>query len=642
MRKKKQRGIVFFIMLGILSLVWFLVRVVPRPSRAAYPCQRLAAANAAGFISWLFGTMVTFALFKNARDKLRRSRRVLGTAMILLALVAAALSFVLPSYRSIKAGILKADIPFDPTDLNQPIGTARGIFPGRVAWAHNPDAVQYNPAASSGYWWDDNNTIPEKVEEMFSNSIDAVTGASTDDDAWDLLFRYSNQLQGKGDAGYAPGEKIAIKANLLVGLAGGREKANSPGPAPQLLMSIVEDLIEEVGVPGEHITVYDVSARIPDYIMLPFRNHEDPEYRKIKFVGNPGYITGDRYLPAQADTACRIHFADTTVTEVYLVRSVTGSDYLINLTNFKAHNMAGVTLCAKNLYGSVYIPAAKDMYTYGFGPIAPDEHAGLHRCAAVHDFEDGNVGFLPARGLGTYNYLVDILGHPETYRKTLLYNVDGLYGSSIQNRIDKFISFGRKYPASLFLSQDPVALESVCLDFLRNEPVCEAYVHGYVDNYLHEMAQADGPASKMMYDPAGEGMSLPSLGVHEHWNNAVDRQYTRNLGTGEGIELYRVWLATGVEDREPAMRPHASLQQNYPNPFAGMTTIPFALSHPSRIEISIFDPYGRTLVKLASGVYPAGDHSVQWDAGDFQAGLYICRLTTPHGPEQTIKLQKIE
>lgn len=28
---------------GFLALVWFVVRVAPKPSRAAYPCQRLAA-----------------------------------------------------------------------------------------------------------------------------------------------------------------------------------------------------------------------------------------------------------------------------------------------------------------------------------------------------------------------------------------------------------------------------------------------------------------------------------------------------------------------------------------------------------------------------------------------------------------------
>jgi len=30
---------------------------------------------------------------------------------------------------------------------------------------------------------------------------------------------------------------------------------------------------------------------------------------------------------------------------------------------------------------------------------------------------------------------------------------------------------------------------------------------------------------------------LGSLGVHEHWNNAADKKYSRNLGKGAGIEL---------------------------------------------------------------------------------------------------------
>jgi hypothetical protein len=30
---------------------------------------------------------------------------------------------------------------------------------------------------------------------------------------------------------------------------------------------------------------------------------------------------------------------------------------------------------------------------------------------------------------------------------------------------------------------------------------------------------------------------LTSLGVHEHWNNATERKYSRNMGRKEGIEL---------------------------------------------------------------------------------------------------------
>ena len=37
------------------------------------------------------------------------------------------------------------------------------------------------------------------------------------------------------------------------------------------------------------------------------------------------------------------------------------------------------------------------------------------------------------------------------------------------------------------------------------------------------------------------GNFYPSLGVHEHWSNPADKQYSKNLGTGEGIELVKIF-----------------------------------------------------------------------------------------------------
>jgi hypothetical protein len=65
------------------------------------------------------------------------------------------------------------------------------------------------------------------------------------------------------------------------------------------------------------------------------------------------------------------------------------------------------------------------------------------------------------------------------------------------------------------------------------------YMKGSLDNYLHEGALADNPPSGTFYDPEADGTRLASLGVHEHWNNPTDKLYSRNLGTGEGIELVR-------------------------------------------------------------------------------------------------------
>ena len=145
------------------------------------------------------------------------------------------------------------------------------------------------------------------------------------------------------------------------------------------------------------------------------------------------------------------------------------------------------------------------------------------------------------RPMGTYNALVDLMGHKDLGGKTVLYLIDGLYVTPQQNdRPQRWQSppFSGHWPASLFVSQDPVAIESVAVDFSAAEKTADRMV-GAVDNYLHEAALAHRPPSGTRYDPEGDGTPLASLGVHEHWNNAEKRQYSRNLGTGAGIELLR-------------------------------------------------------------------------------------------------------
>ena len=106
--------------------------------------------------------------------------------------------------------------------------------------------------------------------------------------------------------------------------------------------------------------------------------------------------------------------------------------------------------------------------------------------------------------------------------------------------------FNTNWPSSLFVSQDPVAIDSVCYDFLLNEwpnvvnngsDSPGNTLQGGAEDYLHEASQADNPPSGTFYDPAQTGVRLASLGVHEHWNNPTNKQYSRNLGTGQGIEL---------------------------------------------------------------------------------------------------------
>jgi hypothetical protein len=143
--------------------------------------------------------------------------------------------------------------------------------------------------------------------------------------------------------------------------------------------------------------------------------------------------------------------------------------------------------------------------------------------------------------MGTYNAIVDFMGHKDFGGKTILYLIDALYAAPHQSVApEKWESspFDDHWTASVFASLDPVAIESVGVDFFAAEKTA-VKMFGAVDNYLHEAALAHRAPSKTRYAPDGDGKKLTSLGVHEHWNNPEKKQYSRNLGTGPGIELVR-------------------------------------------------------------------------------------------------------
>lgn len=73
------------------------------------------------------------------------------------------------------------------------------------------------------------------------------------------------------------------------------------------------------------------------------------------------------------------------------------------------------------------------------------------------------------------------------------------------------------------------------------------------------------------------------------------------------------------------------LGQNYPNPFNPSTTIRFAVPHPARVSLAIYDLAGRRVRTLVDGDLPAATHTVVWDGRvdtgrRAASGAYYCRL----------------
>jgi parallel beta-helix repeat protein len=388
------------------------------------------------------------------------------------------------------------------------MGIAKGIYPGRVVWTHEPEATSWD--GSTGHWWDDDHIDQNVVDYMVSKTLQELTGQTSDPNAWEALFRHFNQTTDRGDVGYQRGDTVVIKINMNQD-SGSTWSRGQGHPSPHVLYSVVDQLINTVGVPGSSITIYDASRYIGDPIFDKIRSNPDANFQSIRFIVSS---TRNGRIGATRDTANPLY---TRAGVAYLPMCVTEADYLINMALLRPHSLYGVTLCAKNHFGSTYFSSG------GWTPSPLHNHGGR------------------SKAMDTYQCLVNLIGHKHLSGKTLLYMIDGLYGARNQsNNVLKHVSFGDDWSSSIFASQDPIAIDSVALDFLRYEAELNPAITDVVgnpDNYLHEGALADNPPSGVVYDPENDGIPLTSLGVHEHWNNPIDKQYSRNLGTGEGIEL---------------------------------------------------------------------------------------------------------
>ena len=65
-----------------------------------------------------------------------------------------------------------------------------------------------------------------------------------------------------------------------------------------------------------------------------------------------------------------------------------------------------------------------------------------------------------------------------------------------------------------------------------------------------------------------------------------------------------------------------------PNPVSSSTTISFSLDQSQNVSLKIFDLNGRLIETLASTIYEEGEHSIEWNAENVDAGMYFLKVQT--------------
>ena len=564
---------VTFILMGVASTIWFLARVIPKPSRAVYPCMQAAAPVMSSFIIWLITITSTAIAIKKAKVWFARAKYLPVAAFI----AAAILFSFLASTQNIKFSSAKPIAFQTEYETNDPYGTGQGIFPGRVVWTWDPDATNENQTRTDDgepeitenddYYFLEKNNDQDVIDELVASTIKNLTGEETLPAGWDALFKYHNEKKSGTANSYTQGEKIFIKINATsIGADGGaawhtwktdsiiRLKPNWWGQpdvvetSPQIVLSVLRQLVNEAGVQEEDIYVGDPIKNVYQQLFDMWKS----EFPNINVLGNDRWynetvegrpldlsVTGRiPVVPTAEDVmfwSDKGAVMDAAVSDkFYTIHEE--ADYLINIPSLKAHAAAGITLCAKNHFGSHSRTSAQHL------------HKGL---VGVNNDEPYRTSY------GMYRVQVDLMGHELLGGNTMLFLVDALYSgeegwTEAQPIKWRMAPFNNDFTNSVIASLDPVALESVCFDLLRTEYDGTGGRNnrpnfGAVDDYLHQAADPALWADGVTYDPENDGVPMGSMGIHEHWNSPEKMQYSRNLGLGFGIELY----APGIVNNLP-------------------------------------------------------------------------------------------
>ncbi len=118
------------------------------------------------------------------------------------------------------------------------------------------------------------------------------------------------------------------------------------------------------------------------------------------------------------------------------------------------------------------------------------------------------------------------------------------------------------------------------------------------------------------------------------WTKLGGNGYRPAVGSDGGVVLVHAGTDTPVDVSNWLAEPPAShVAQaevteltSYPNPFAGSTTIAYAVADAAPVALRVYDLTGRLAATLVDGQQEAGTHRIPFEADGLAAGTYLYRL----------------
>jgi uncharacterized protein (DUF362 family) len=302
--------------IGLLSFAWFAVRVIPKPSRAMYPCQRAAFPLASAFVIWLVGLGTTSLLLSRSR--------LLGA---------------LKSGRNVATAL--AAVGLACFSVNLQTCTESKSAPGEDT---------SDPSGTSG----DTDTVTDA-----DNSVVAIVQSSTDAESLSLdqiRALVTEAVTEAGGLGFiTDGQNVVLKPNLVTTTTTGGQplpaEANGVTTDWRIALSVAELVRAEN--PSGQILVMEGSVRDTENAFQQFG------YTPANF-GN----TVDEFVPIEGSSCFNpstdrlVQATASSGTSYWVDDRFLNADVVISLPVLKTHLNAGITGAIKNI-GIGMIPAGK-------------------------------------------------------------------------------------------------------------------------------------------------------------------------------------------------------------------------------------------------------------------------------------------
>lgn len=465
-----------FAFMALASFFWLIYKSGTKPSRIVYPCQRAAAANLSTFAILTIASPLFLYLKQlfNFFNHYFKSSRLFVFTLILAAIIGSGAFLVNNFYYG---GPITS--PVEPgTGINSSVESGSGQIkyatipaaydlpsPHRVVTVHNSNASTWEGEGNPNNYM--NQT---EIDKMVDVGIMELTGTTSPQDGWRKIIPY------------ADGQSVAIKVNFNNNWYFSSEgfyyddNSNTNMLNYAAVVNSVIRGLKSIGVPSDKIWITDPSRPVHDQ----FR--ERIEDKGVQYYVNQNceaYIEGrpnvsvTGYVPDDSVYASTSTVYDEKIKPAQVFVDAT---YIINIPQLKGHcfsNVGRVTLGLKNNFGSVSYTADA-------------------------------LGDCPAHDTNPFaKLLADINNNPVFKDKTRLVVGDGIMGNPDINYGSPTLwkSFGNKPPETLFFGVDPVATDSVMIDYIRREVGPQAT--GLVQSYAADLG----------------------LGVSESWNDLENYTY---------------------------------------------------------------------------------------------------------------------